>query len=79
VRVESEGSVAYCIGDLYHHVVEVEMPEWSVTWADKEQIQESRTQIAASALDEDALLIATHIVGCGRLNSSPDGLRWVSA
>ncbi len=76
LRVESGGAVAYCLGDLYHHVVEVEMPEWAVTWADHTAIRASRSRIVASALDEDAVVTATHIGGFGRLVSTADGLRW---
>ena len=76
VRVVSEGRVGYCLGDLYHHVVEVEKPQWEVTWADKQAIENSRRLIARAALKEDALVTASHIPGFGRIRASSDGLRW---
>src|SRR5262249_43968367 len=34
VRIHSEGQTLYCLGDLYHHPVEVDHPDWMVHWAD---------------------------------------------
>lgn len=76
VRVESEGQVLYIVGDLYHHPVELERPEWGVHWADAEAVGRSRQAIAAAALAEDALLVATHIGGAGRLKQVGSGLQW---
>ena len=79
VRMESSGQTLYCVGDLYHHEVEVERPDWAVTWADKPAIRASRSVIADAALRENALLVATHIRGFGRLALGRDGVRWTQA
>ena len=79
VRLESTGRTAYCVGDLYHHEMEVERPEWAVTWADQVAIRASRSVIVQAALAEEALLAATHIRGFGRLAPTPDGVRWEPA
>ena len=76
VRFHSNGQTLYCLGDLYHHTVEVEQPEWVVHWADPETTRRSREQLIAAALAEDALLTATHIPTLGRLCATPDGVRW---
>jgi glyoxylase-like metal-dependent hydrolase (beta-lactamase superfamily II) len=76
VRLHSNGQTLYCLGDLYHHTVEVEQPEWVVHWADPETTRRSRAQLIAAALAEDALLTATHIPTLGRLRATPDGVRW---
>lgn len=76
VRVESLGQVLYVLGDLYHHPVEVERPEWGVHWADAAAIAKSREALATAALAEGALLVAAHIPGAGRLCTTPSGLRW---
>lgn len=76
VRVESRGQVLYVLGDLYHHPVEVERPEWGVHWANAGSIAESREALATAALAEGALLVAAHIPGVGRLRTTPSGLRW---
>jgi glyoxylase-like metal-dependent hydrolase (beta-lactamase superfamily II) len=77
VRVESQGQVLYCLGDLYHHTVEVERPDWMATWADRETILASRHALAEAALAENALLVAAHIYGVGRLEPIAAGVRWV--
>ncbi len=78
VRIHSQGQTLYCLGDLYHHVVEAEQDGWGVTWSDVAAAQTSRRALAKRALAEDALLIATHIWGVGRLESTDDGVRWVA-
>lgn len=76
MRVESAGQMLYVLGDLYHHPVEVERPEWGVHWADPVATAQSRAAIVAAALAEDALLVATHIQGVGRLAQVGDKLQW---
>lgn len=79
VRVESRGEVLYCVGDLYHHPVEVERPDWMATWADRAAMPASRARLAEAAVAEDARLLAAHIAGVGRLARTGDGVRWVDA
>ena len=79
VRVASDGQTLYCVGDLYHHWIEVEQPSWAAPWADLAGIRASRAAFAAIALAEDALIVATHIRGVGRLARTADGVRWVEA
>ncbi len=76
VRVSSEGQSLYILGDLYHHSVEVEQQDWGVHWADAEATAQSRRSLVKAALDERALLIATHIGGLGRLRRTSSGLSW---
>jgi glyoxylase-like metal-dependent hydrolase (beta-lactamase superfamily II) len=76
VRVNSQGKTLYLLGDLYHHVVEVEQDGWGVKWSDIPTAQASRRTFAQRALAEDALLIATHIWGVGHLQTTDDGVRW---
>jgi len=78
LRVASEGETLYCLGDLYHHVLEVEYPGWFASWCDPESMQASRQNVNDVALDEGAFLIATHIPGVGRLERTDEGLRWVT-
>jgi glyoxylase-like metal-dependent hydrolase (beta-lactamase superfamily II) len=77
VRVESRGQVVYCVGDLYHHPVEVERPDWMATWADRTATLASRARLAEAALAEDARLLAAHIASVGRLARIGEGVRWV--
>lgn len=76
VRMHSDGKTIYCLGDLFHHTVEVAHPEWSAYWSDIETKQHSRQMLCAAAFDENALLIATHIPSIGRLQQTDTGYIW---
>lgn len=77
VRISSQGQILYCLGDLYHHPLEVEHPSWMSEWDDTTTNLASRAALVKAALAENALLIATHIPGIGRLESAVTGARWV--
>ena len=79
VRVRAAGRSFYALGDLYHHPIEVERPDWLVHWADPVATRASRAGLAAAILAEDATLLATHIAGFGRLRADGERLRWVPA
>ncbi len=76
LRVTSEGQTLYCVGDLFHHPMEVENPAWMVDWADAESNLLSRQALIENALAEDALLVVTHIREIGRLQRTPEGVAW---
>jgi glyoxylase-like metal-dependent hydrolase (beta-lactamase superfamily II) len=76
VRVHSAGQTLYCIGDLYHHEVEFEHPDWQVWWADADANRASRERFVEAALYEDALIVAAHIRGVGKLRRTTNGVRW---
>ncbi len=76
VRVHSEGQTLYCLGDLYHHAVEVEQPEWMAEWAIADANIASRHALADAALAENALLVAAHMP-VGRLERAGSGARWI--
>jgi glyoxylase-like metal-dependent hydrolase (beta-lactamase superfamily II) len=78
VRVQSAGQVLYCLGDLYHHPLEADYPEWRVHWAEAETTQHSRQALMAAAVAEEALLLATHIPTPGRLVQTKAGVVWKS-
>lgn len=76
--MESAGQVLYALGDLYHHPVEVERPEWGVHWAGPASTAKSRVALTAAALAEGALLVAAHIgglAGYGQRLRATDGKR----
>ncbi|MGO8947135.1 MAG: MBL fold metallo-hydrolase [Ktedonobacterales bacterium] len=79
VRVHSAGETLYIVGDLFHHAIEVEHPDWMVTWADAETMRETRRWLLATALADNAILIASHIASPGRIERIGDGLRWNDA
>ena len=62
VRFHSHnGRILYCLGDLFHHAVEIENLSWMAPWADPESNLKSRKELTRTALDEDALLLASHM------------------
>src|SRR5579863_2621747 len=52
VRVHSQGQTLYCLGDLFHHPVEVEQPAWMAKWADASTNLTSRQALIKAALQE---------------------------
>jgi glyoxylase-like metal-dependent hydrolase (beta-lactamase superfamily II) len=76
LRLHSHGQTLYCLGDLYHHPLEVEHPAWVAAWADPVTTVDSRERLVEAALAENALLIASHIPTVGRLVRTPTGVAW---
>lgn len=75
VRVAGAPPV-YLLGDLYHHTCEVSHPGWNVKGRDQAANTASRQALAAAALREGALLLASHLDGPGRLRPDPGGVVW---
>ncbi len=61
VRVNSRGSTLYCVGDLFHHPVEIENLAWMATWCEPGRMLESRKGLVERALKENALILPTHM------------------
>ncbi len=78
VRVQSAGAVLYCVGDLYHHPVEVTHPDWVAGWSDAAIHLQSRRNVMEHAVAEDAILVATHIPTPGRLAATATGYSWIA-
>ena len=78
VRVQSEGQTLYCVGDLYHHIIEVEQPTMMMRWAERDAMLASRRALVEAALAENALLIATHIPTIGRVQRGSTGVAWMA-
>jgi glyoxylase-like metal-dependent hydrolase (beta-lactamase superfamily II) len=76
VRVRSDGDTLFVLGDLFHHTIEVEHPEWMVTWADAAAMRATRDWVCQDALASNALLVAAHIATIGRMQRTQTGLRW---
>jgi glyoxylase-like metal-dependent hydrolase (beta-lactamase superfamily II) len=76
VRVHSQGQTFYCLGDLCHHAVELEHPEWMVQWTDTDANLASRRALIEAALAENAILVAAHMP-VGRLEGTISQPRWV--
>ncbi len=75
VRLQSLGRTLYCLGDLYHHSIEVEHPSWVATWADPATNFKSRQALTEAAASENPVLVAAHMP-VGRLETTSSGMRW---
>jgi glyoxylase-like metal-dependent hydrolase (beta-lactamase superfamily II) len=75
VCVQSNGETLYAIGDLYHVPLMVEYP-FTPKGRDAAAVRASRQALTTAALTENALLVAGHIEGIGRLEVTPQGLTW---
>jgi glyoxylase-like metal-dependent hydrolase (beta-lactamase superfamily II) len=60
IRVSSNGEELYAVGDLFHLGAEVAHLDWTVPWADQQQMQASRRRLLESAASTDALVVFTH-------------------
>jgi glyoxylase-like metal-dependent hydrolase (beta-lactamase superfamily II) len=78
LRIRSSGYTLFCVGDLYHHTIEVERPAYMPDWAEPVSNQVSRAAFAREALAANALLIAAHIPSVGRLHETGADVTWVS-
>ena len=77
VRVHSRGQTLYCVGDLFHHPVEVEHPTWMAKWADAGTNLASRRRLIESALQEHAILVAAHMPP-GHVKGTMANPRWAA-
>jgi glyoxylase-like metal-dependent hydrolase (beta-lactamase superfamily II) len=76
VRIETGESILYHTGDLIHHPIEIEHPEWACWWAERPQHDESRNHLLEQAVSENALIVASHVHGVGRIEKRDSGLCW---
>ena len=76
VKLASKGETIYCVGDLFHHAVEVENISWMAKWADPQNNITSRRQFIESALRENALMAAAHMT-LGRLERNGSTVKFV--
>lgn len=60
LRVRSAGAEFYCLGDLFHHVAEVEHLEWLPAARDPAASAISRRRFVDAAIESNALLTFTH-------------------
>jgi hypothetical protein len=77
--VESEGAVAYYLGDLFHHPCEVEHLDWLMPSADLASLLKSRRAVLSRMVDEGAIGMFTHgeFPAWGRPAGAGDGYRWL--
>jgi glyoxylase-like metal-dependent hydrolase (beta-lactamase superfamily II) len=79
VQVSSRGEHALLVGDLVHHPVHFEHPEWTHRLEfDRDQTAKTRASVADLAIDLDAVVTAPHlpILTLGRLRRTATGVRY---
>jgi glyoxylase-like metal-dependent hydrolase (beta-lactamase superfamily II) len=78
VRLRSGGSALYWIGDLVHHSIEFEHPDWVMAGGDAQALRSSRDQIFREAAASDAMVVWAHapMPGWGRVEVNGDAYRW---
>lgn len=76
LRVSSDDNTLYCVGDLFHHSIEVEHPQWMASWADPRTNVKSRLTLEDAAISEKALVIAGHMP-IGRIVQDGKKRTWV--
>ncbi len=75
VRVYGQRQTLSCVGDLYHHWIEIEHPTWMTRWSDYATKVHSRQRLMETLKDEQALLVAAHVpIGC--IEHTPLGPKW---
>lgn len=69
----SSGETFYCVGDLFHHWVEVDETDWGPDWADLEQNAETKRKFCETASSKKAIVIPGHM-NPGRIVKKRDGV-----
>ncbi len=80
--IASEGQRLLCVGDIAHHPIHLEHPEWySVFDFAPEQAVATRRALLARAADEQLLVYGPHLppLGVGRVSRHGAGWRWQPA
>ena len=78
LRLRSGGSALYWIGDLVHHSMEFEHPEWVMAGGDARALRYSRDRVFREAAASDAVVVWAHapMPGWGRVEVSGHAFRW---
>ncbi|HYD60958.1 MAG TPA: MBL fold metallo-hydrolase [Noviherbaspirillum sp.] len=79
VVIESEGQVAFFLGDVCHHPLHFAHPDWvSAFDTHPELTPRTRAWLFKLAVERDALLVCPHAPapGVGRLRKTDDGYSW---
>ena len=81
VEINSEGKTALITGDCIHHPCQMEQNDWcSTADSDPEQAMATRSELLASLVDQETLVIGTHFATptAGWVKQRDDGAYWLS-
>lgn len=76
VKISSGRETLYCVGDLFHHAIEVEHPKWMAKWDNRETNLRSRMRLIETALKESAFIAPAHM-SLGRLEREGSVVKYV--
>lgn len=78
VRLQSNGETFFYVGDLLHHIAEVEHPTWVSPYRDTAAMVASRRRLLEEAADSQATVVFTHarFPAWGRIFRTDDGFHW---
>lgn len=78
VRVQSAGGSFYALGDLFHHVCEVEHLDWVPAGRDQAATLASRRRLLTEAVPSRAILVFSHhdFPAWGRIEAAGAGYQW---
>lgn len=80
VRLEERGQRAYLTGDVIHHPIQVEHPEWSTCFCwDPQRSADTRRNTLATVAEQDAWLLPAHFPTptAARIRQTDAGFRMV--
>jgi glyoxylase-like metal-dependent hydrolase (beta-lactamase superfamily II) len=75
LEVTSGDRSFYCVGDLFHHWVEVEEPDWGPDWADAKLNTVSKKMLSEAAASTNAIVIPGHMAP-GRIRKKDGSFHW---
>lgn len=80
VHIESAGKSCYLLGDLLHHPMEFEHPDWNLPWADPVKMRATRDTFFGRAADDGALVSFPHALfpGWGAVERVGSAYRWIA-
>jgi glyoxylase-like metal-dependent hydrolase (beta-lactamase superfamily II) len=81
VRISSKGQEAVITGDLMHHPVQCQYPDWDDSFdSDGAQAKKTRRAFCERYADKNVLVFGTHFAtpSCGRIVSKGDAFRFVA-
>ncbi len=81
VRISSRGKEAVITGDLMHHPIQCQYPEWDDGFdSDGAMAKKTRRAFCEKYADKDVLVFGTHFAtpSCGRIVSHGDSFRFVA-
>ncbi len=82
VRISSKGQEAVITGDLMHHPIQCQFPEWDDSFdSDGAQAKRTRRAFCESYADGKTLVFGTHFAtpSCGRIAKHGDAFRFFAA